>query len=287
MDKNNAYDISKTGDPYVICDFAENESADTWENMKMLERGLFTKKFTEFMNKRDTSFYMHIYEFLFCMVDSGKENIDVDEIVCELVEVSKPKLSFYIAAYVESDKVDIEMLKDFVIGSKCAKYIKKWIEHFGTDERLEKALLEAKKEKYVPKILEKYKGMSVSEIQAEALESNDPNLICEIAEHVDGVNVSALFDRMIELDDMLWVYEYMASVDNLSQIKKSEGVEFTLKKKMPKFMTYVAEYCGVSDNDFDKLHKGVKKFGNEKYIEKIEAAKVEREKEKEAGKDDK
>ena len=286
--KNKAWEVSERQDPYEICDFAEKqELADTHEIMERFRKSLFARKASEFLDNNNTSFYMHIYEFLFCMVDSGKENINVDEIVCDLVDVSKPKLSFYIAGYVESDKVDMGMLKDFIKGSKCEKYIKRWIEHFGEDEELKAALKEAEKERYTPKILEKYKGRTIFSIQEEALASNDPNLICEIAEHVEYVNVSALFNRMLEIGDQLWIYEYMASVDNLPQIKKSEGVAFTLKKEQPKFMTYVAEYCNVSDNDFNKLYNGVQKLGDKKYIEKMEKAKTEREKQKENDKDKK
>lgn len=271
-------EVLKLGNAYEICDFAEsNETACTPENMKKLEDAIIK-----------IGDIVHIYEFMFLMVDSGIKEFNLKRFE-EIIRNSKnAKLMCYCVGFVPG--IDTEAMLNALYETKNVKYIERLSdEEYGLDINslpgYHQKLEEAKLYDYFPECLNQFGTTDINELREKAIESKDPYLINEVADYLEyleeykgfkGIDIAPLQEAQLEYADPLNLYEFAASVKGSDKQAFQNQV---VKSGMAKYMYYMYEYVeGVNKKE---LAEAIKVAGNEKYIEKIIRAEISELKEKE------
>ena len=252
--------------PYQICDFAENvKLADTPENMKTLEQGMI--RYNDLV---------HIYEFMFLMVDSGIENFDLKGFE-EIIRNSKnPKLMCYCLGFIPG--IDFNQMLNALYETKNAKYIERLAdEEYEIDVDLlpnyHQKLEEAKAYNYYPECLNQFGTHDIGQLTNQVIETKNPYLINELADYMEylcdykgvtGLDISPLQTAQFTYADPLHLYEFAASV---KESNKQGFQTAVIESGMPKYMYYMYEY--VPGVDKGELKEAIKRTGSTKYIEKV------------------
>lgn len=251
--------------PYMICDFAENVNlADTVENMKTLEEGI--KRYQD---------VLHIYEFMRCMVESGKENFNLKEFE-EIIKKSKnPKLMAYCLAYIPG--IDFTQMLESLYETKCVKYIKK-LEEYGIEleslPNYQQKLKEATEYDYFPFCLEPFGTRDVNQLIPLVIDTKSPYLITELADYIEylrdykgisGYDLTPLEDAQLRFaaNEPLHLYEYAASISSSNKKRFQIAI---IDNGMAKYMYYM--YERVPGVDREELKQQIDFSGSEKYRNK-------------------
>lgn len=257
--------VAKMG-PYEVCDFAEE--------VKLVDIPVNIRTFEDAMIGFGD--IVHVYEFMFLMVDSGVKNFNLERFE-EIIRNSKnPKLMCYCLGFVPG--INQDKMLEALYNEKNAKYIERLQdEEYELDvdtlpgyyERLE----EAKKFDYFPHCLEQFGTRDVNELISLVIGTKSPYLINELADYMEylgeykGVSVldlEPLHKAELEYGEPLHWYEYAASVSSAPKDKFTECVKSSGRVK---YMYYMYEY--VPGVDKGLLKEAIKDSGNSKYICKM------------------
>ena len=238
--------------PYEICDFAEE--------VKLVDIPVNIRTFEDAMIGFGD--IVHVYEFMFLMVDSGVKNFNLDRFE-EIIRKSKdPKLMCYCLGFVPG--INQDKMLEALYNEKNAKYSLP-----GYYERLE----EAKNFDYFPHCLEQFGTRDVNELTSLVIGTKSPYLINELADYmeylgeykgVSNLDLEPLHKAELEYGEPLHWYEYAASVSSAPKDKFTECVKNSGRVK---YMYYMYEY--VPGVDKGLLKESIKDSGNSKYISKI------------------
>lgn len=253
-------------DSYKICDFAENvKLADEPENMRWLEDGIIRNKDL-----------VHIYEFMFLMVDSGVKNFNLKRFENIIIESKNPKLMCYCIGFVPG--IDFNRMLNALYETKCAKYIERLgDEEFGLDVNslpgYHKKVEAAKKYDYFPESLSVFGTRDISRLISVAIESKNPYLINEVADYIEylaeykdviGLDITSLENAQHMYADPLHLYEFAASIKSSNKIAFQNRV---VDSNMPKYIYYMYEY--VPGVNREALKSVISKSENKKYMNKV------------------
>lgn len=263
---DNAVSITSTN-PYLVCDFSEYVSlVDDIDIMKILEDGI--------INFDDI---VHIYEFMFLMVDMGIKNFNLPRFEKLIKDSNNPKLMAYTLEFVPG--VDKLSMLNSLYATKNIKYIEKLSDSESCLDAhnlpgYRQALNVAKKNIYFPPCLLKFGTKDIGKLIPMVINSKDIYLLNELADYLEYLKVYLGFNydlSMIEKahlsyanDEPLYLYEYAASI---ASSNKEIYTSKVIKKEMPKYMYYMYEY--VDGTNKSVLADAIHKTGNEKYISKI------------------
>lgn len=263
---DNAVSVTQTN-PYSLCDFAEYVPlADDADVMKVLEDGII-----------DFDDIVHIYEFMFLMVDLGIKNFNLPRFEKIIRDSKNPKLMVYSLCFVPG--IDEASMLDSLYATKCRKYIEKLeTEQDGIDVNklpgYKQALNIAKKNLYFPDSLIIFGTRDIGKLIPRAINYKDPYLINELADYLEYLkvylglhyNLEPIEKAYLDLakDEPLHLYEYSASV--LSSDKDAFTYK-VIQKEMAKYMYYMYEY--VEGVNKPLLADAINVTGSEKYISKI------------------
>jgi len=239
-----ACDVAMSGDPYLICDFAESVPlADDPEIMETLEYGI----------QRCNDIY-HEYEFAFTMADSGKKYFNQKLFEKRFRESGIAKIMYYCMECLAG--CDVREMESALMGTKDTKYIEHLMNneevdrkhsHFWYKSAIENFTREqqASGKRYLPKQLETLvRGLNVTKD-----DSNDEYLLINAGNQGENnynpmhVNMCAeytncdkdkAFHLMMESDDILHIYEYYCSAATEEQ--KEEIFENVTKSGYAKVM---------------------------------------------------
>ena len=261
----NAKQIAWMG-PYQICDFAENvKLADTPEIMKRLEDGMVRSKDL-----------VHIYEFMFLMVDCEINNFDLKRFE-EIIRNSKnPKLMCYCLGFVPG--IDSDQMLNALYETGNAKYIERLAdEEYEIDidslPNYHQQLERANSNDYFPECLKQFENDDIGQLTRLVIATKDPYLINEMADYVEylteykgveGLDISALQSAQFKHADPLHLYEFAASVASSNKLGFQTAV---IEHGRAKYMYYMYEY--VAGVDKGELREAIKITGDSKYIEKV------------------
>lgn len=264
-------EIAYTVNPYYICDFAENvKLADTKENMKKLEDSII-----------QSGDLVHMYEFMFLMVDSGIENFDLNKFETIIRNSKNPKLMCYCIGFVPG--IDSDKMLEALYESKNAKYIERLSDEeygleFDSFPGYHQKLAEAKDYNYFPDCLNQFGIHDINQLIEKVLETKNPYLINELSDYIEyltdykgeiGLDIKPLQEAQLKYADPLHLYEFAASVMTSDKLAFQKSV---IESNMPKYMYYVYEYvAGVNKNE---LKEAIEKSGNTKYIDKIKLSEL-------------
>ena len=260
----NAKKVAETGNPYYICDFVEYvDLADSDMIMPILQAAI-----------EKTKDYVHIYEFLFLTADCDKKAVNYERLVDLIIESKNPKLMAYTLEYVGDLYIDKERLLVKLVENVNAKWYDFALREVNTiDNKVLKAellaALKIRKEmidsgKFKEDFLKGKTPESVIRTASKSKSSYEINTVAETLTD-DIEDMSVLEDAIINLGDILHIYEFGASVDG-ANIKKIEDA--AIKSKMPKYMYYVGAY--VPGANQERMYREIAKTGNKKYLEKME-----------------
>lgn len=267
--KQVAYDIVLT-DPYTICTFAENvDLCDEPTIMPILEKGIIS--FGDIV---------HIYEFMFLMVDCKREYFNLRSFEGLIKSSGNPKLMLYCIGFVPG--IEVITMIDALYKTKCIKYISKleepeykeivddfidWIEY-------ECAKEEARDYNYFPVALEQYKKPGINLFNS-VLKSKDPYIYNEMADYLEYLRdyqgndkvesfLEILGIAMARTDEPLHHYEYAASIIHSDKPMFEKRIK---DSKQVKYYYYMYEYVqGVDKEGFKQL---IINSNNQKYKDKI------------------
>ena len=259
-------EVAESSDPYLICDYAENvKAADTVENITELENAMIK-----------TGDLVHMYEFMFLMVDSEINNFNLKRFEEIIKKSNNPKLMCYCIGFVPG--IDFDSMLEALYETKNVKYIERLSsEEFeididtlpGYQEKLERA----RKYDYFPDCLSQFNTKDVNILMTKAIQSKSPYLINEMADYIEYLrdyksiteyNIEPLQQAQLKYADPLHLYEFAASIADSDKEAFQNAV---IDRGIPKYMYYVYEY--VSGVNKEELEKSIKETGNVKYINKI------------------
>lgn len=264
--KNVAKHIVLT-DPYTICYFAENvDLVDDPTIMSILEKGIIS--FGDIV---------HIYEFMFLMVDCKRQNFNLPSFERLIKNSNNPKLMLYSIAFVPG--INIPIILQALYETKCIKYIEKLKDpEYGLEdiidwEEYEKQCEIARNTFYFPEILKQYRKPGVN-LFFSVLQTKDPYLINELADYLEylrdyqGTDVDSFLEilgyAMARIPEPLHHYEFASSITHCDKPMFQELVE---DSGQIKYIFYMYEYAkGVDKN---KLRKLIEESEDKKYHDKI------------------
>ncbi len=269
-DKQNIYDYAvsiASTNPYSLCDFAEYvPNVDDADIMPVLEDGII--KFADIV---------HIYEFMFLMVDMGIKNFNLERFEKLIKDSKDAKLMAYSLGFVPG--IDKNSMLDSLFATKNLKYLKKIATpEYDLDVRsiagYQQALKIASKNIYFPPSLLPFNTKDISELIRLVINSKNLYLMNDLADYLEylrdylGLNYDISPIEKAYLDyaknEPLHLYEYASSVTSSN---KEEFTRRVIRKAMPKYLYYMYEYvCGVNK---ELLVREIEKSGSVKYISKV------------------
>lgn len=267
--KEVANDIILT-DPYTICTFAECvDLSDDPTIMPILERGMIS--FGDIV---------HIYEFMFLMVDCKRKNFNLPSFE-KLIRGSKnPKLMLYCIGFVPG--IDIPLMLASLYETKCIKYIEKLkeeeykevVDDYIDWYEYEIALEDSREFNYFPAALEPYQKPGMNLFNS-VLKSYDPYIYNEMADYLEYLRdyrkindvdtfLEILGIAMARTNEPLHHYEYSASIMHCDKPMFEKRIK---DSKQVKYYYYMYTYVnGVNKDEFKRL---IISSDNKKYKDKI------------------
>lgn len=275
--------------PFHICDFAELVPlADDPELMPKLANGMY--------NCNDI---YHLYEFLFCMNDSGKKFVPFDDIATIIKDSGIAKIIYYCIECI--DWCNTEDMEQALLGTDDYRYILAYSENkdlkkFHSEDYIENLLKELLSDRYEicglascqPQYYwDKYfenldldkKGARLEPIIEISKRLNNPMLINMGAEYEDFLvsQMPDAFRAMMDSENELHIYEYYCSMKEhpnpercLTKQQKKEILAFIENCNNAKIMYYVCAWTDASLELCLRMREAIYKTGNKKYIDKVE-----------------
>lgn len=277
-----AMEVANSGNPFLICDFAENVPlADNHNIMQLLEDGIIA-----------CNDIYHEYEFAFTMADSGKKCFNLNRFEERIMKSGVAKIMYYCLECLVGCNCD--KMEQALIKTKDAKYIELFMNNDEVAHRHDKSwyknkLNEIKEEnksegkRYLPKQLtsiannldvlttnENDEELLISSSDANSSDYN-PMHINMCAEYTD-CNRRRAFELMMNSGNILHIYEYYCSVANDKE--KDVIYQYVLKSGYAKIMYYMIAWTDLDVDRCEEMLSEIEKLRNKKYIEKaVEALK--------------
>ena len=259
--------VERWPSPYFYCDLVESapEVSIARKDMHAIENSLVS---TCLDGRNDD--YVHLYEFMFLMVDMGIQTFDLPKFESIIKASNDPKLMHYVIGYVPGINV-LEML-EALYATRCLKHIEA-VTHFdGVSETPEEVLENARAHQYFPECLktiidyDAQESINFIELQSLVLYYGTPVQITALAEYFgqqEGVDLPELERAIIETDEPLHIYEFAASVPGANIGILEEAI---IQKGMVKYMYYMLAY--VKGVDIVKMAQAIANAKTPKYLEK-------------------
>lgn len=262
-----AKDIVLT-DPYTICHFAEHvDLVDNPTIMPILEKGIIS--FGDIV---------HIYEFMFLMVDCKREYFNLPAFESLIRNSKNPKLMLYCIGFVPG--INISLMLSALYATKSIKYIEKLRDpEYGLGDIIDWDLYDeqceiAKETDYFPEILKQYQKPGINLLNS-VLKTKDPYLINELADYLEYLrdykgyeNVDDFLEilgyAMARCKEPLHHYEFAASITHSD---KPMFQKLVIESEIIKYDYYMYEY--VNGTDKNQLRAVISESGDQKYIDKI------------------
>lgn len=272
--KQRAIEATQTGDPFVICDFAEFVPlADTPEVMKILEDGMIA-----------CGDIYHEYEFAFCMADSNKKNFNLKRFEEHFRECGIAKIMYYCMECLKG--CDLIAMEDALMSTKDTKYIEHLMNNEEVDrqhssywyksaiENFERVHEKSAYGKYLPNdiAVETVYGDDDA-ILAYAIDKSqqtgNPMYINMAAEYTDCNKRDAL-GFMMSSNNILHIYEYYCSAATEGQ--KDVIFDYILNSGYAKIMYYMIAWTDLPVDKCYIMLDAIEATGNKKYYEKAREA---------------
>ncbi len=202
--------------------------------------------------------------------DLGINSIKLEKLQSEILESKNAKLIRYCIGFVQGIDLDrylkalyaTESYWDIRVLSVGRDYTN--AEEVANPELLKKVKLDEYREalseasenrkEYFPNSLDDYKANknNTNLLVEKIIETKNPYLICELAnyiEHLKGINpekkkiyIEELAKEELNISDQMGIYEFLSSVESISQEMFRKMVEKIIKIGDTKYMRYVKDY---------------------------------------------
>ena len=261
--------------PYDIINKVENElKKNSPIDFTLIEKGI-----DDIIGTGDI---LQIYELFFIIVDIrskqveytslndlGINKIKLEKLQGEILESKNPKLIRYCIGFIPGINLDrylealyaTESFWDIRTISCGSDYIDD--KEVANPELLKKVKLDeyskaldkarSKRKEYFPNSLDDYKENkdNTNLLVENIIRTKNPYLICELAnyiEHLKGSNpekkryIEELAKKELNISDQMGIYEFLSSVESISQETFRKMVEKIIKIEDTKYMRYVKDY---------------------------------------------